>query len=181
MKQAVLTALEPLLLTRAGALARSLPSERREQVSRLARAASLREKLARDTREPEAIPAALCLGREALSLSVSALLASRGELEGAALGPAATWKALSALELAAQGEPMERLMTADDPCFADGLDADTQRALQLELEDLLAAVRARYEPRSTRQLTVARALRFTALVALLVTGVLALASLLVRP
>jgi hypothetical protein len=170
-----------LLLTRAGALARALPDERREQVSRLSHAARVRERLARDTREPEAIPAALCLGREALALSVSALLASRGELEAGALAPSAAWKAARELELPVPGELVERLMTTDDPAFADGLRAESLRELQVELEGLLAAVRARYEPRSSKQLALARALRLTALVALIVTGALAFVSVLVRP
>src|SRR5688572_20733087 len=61
MKEALLTALEPLLLTRAGALARALPGERRPRVQELSRAAGLRERLCRELREPETIPAALGL------------------------------------------------------------------------------------------------------------------------
>jgi len=179
MKEALLTALEPLLLQRAGTLARALPAERRERVRRLARAASVRENLAREAREPEAIPAALCLGREALALSTSALLASRGELEGDALSPAEAWSALERQGLAQR--ELEQLMTSTDPALADSLGLEAQQSLQAQLDQQLALLRSHYEPRSLRQLAVARGLRLVALLSLLCFAVLAFVAVTVRP
>lgn len=178
MKEALFTALEPLLLTRAGALARALTGEQRAEVERLAAATAARVRVARDLREPELVPAALCLGREALALSVSALLAARGRSRGKALPPAEAWAALR--ELAEQGElalpessSLGVLMTSDDPAHADALDPDARRRTQDELDTLLDAVRARYEPRTGRQLAVQRGLRVGALLLLLTLAALA--------
>ncbi|HEV8244876.1 MAG TPA: hypothetical protein VGP93_03875, partial [Polyangiaceae bacterium] len=132
---------------------------------RLSLAAQRREQLARDVREPESVPAALCLSREALALSVSALLAARGKLEGAALSPAKALDALGELNAAGElgtvaSEGLVKFLSSDDPAHSDELPPEARRALQDELEKLLAEVRNGYEPRSPRQVALLRGIRF---------------------
>ncbi len=165
MKQALLAALEPLLLLRARKLSRELPAERRPAVQRLWQAARSRQSLARDVREPESLPAALTLGREAFALSVSALLAARGKLEGPPLAAAAAFSA--SRELAQSGafalpasSELETLMTTSDPAYADGLGAEALRNLQRDLERLMNDVQAGFEARTPRRVALLRGVRF---------------------
>ncbi len=177
MKQAVLTSLEPWLLLRARQLATALPPERRAEVAALSSAAETRARLARDLREPELLPVALVLSREALALSISALLASRGELPGGALSAR---DAAESSELA----PSERLrafLESSDPSFADRLEVSARRELLLELEQELERVRSLYEPRPARRLALISALRVALGVAAIVLSLLAFIAVTTRP
>lgn len=177
MKPAALTSLEPWLLLRARRLAAALPVERRARVAELCRASELRQKLARGLREPEHLPAALLLAKEALALSASALVASRGELSERALSPARAAE-LPELEL---GHDVKAFLQSDDPFFADALGTERKRALLLELEAALARLRALYEPRSVERLAVVSMLRVALSVAAIVLSILAYLAVTVRP
>jgi hypothetical protein len=188
MKATWITALEPLLLLRAHTLAQELPAGRRAEVQRLAEAAAKRSTLAGEAREPGVLPAACCLAREALALSVSALLVARGKLElgdGALSAPAA-WAALQALarddKLALPSNPeLAALMTGEDPARVDALDSAEQRRLQSELEALLDAVRRSYEPRTARRVALLRYVQLAAAVLLLSATVLAFVIVFSKP
>ena len=177
MKQAVLTSLEPWLLLRARRLSRELPAERRPRVGELSNAAALRARLARELREPELTPVALVLSREALALSVSALLASRGELTGTALSA----RDSAAVTEVAASDSLRAFLESTDPAFADRLDVSARRELLLELEARESHVRSLYEPRPGRRLALISALRVTLSIAALVLSVLALFAVTARP
>jgi hypothetical protein len=145
----------------------------------------VRERLARELREPEALAGALCLGREALALSVSALLAARGELPDGSLGPTGALAALGRLE--AEGtavlpaDPdLEHLM-AHDPIWVDELPLGARRELVTKVDGWLCALRAQYEPRSTPALARTRALRVAAVLLLLAASLLLTVLVLGRP
>jgi hypothetical protein len=177
MKQAVLTSLEPWLLLRARQLASALPAERRNEVAELANAAERRARLGRDLREPELLPVALVLSREALALSVSALLASRGELLNGALSAGDA----VATAIVTPSESLRAFLESTDPAFADRLELEARRELLLELEEELERVRALYEPRPARRLALISMLRVALGVAAIVLSVLAFLAVTTRP
>jgi len=177
MKQAVLTSLEPWLLLRARRLSRELPTERRPRVTELSNAAELRARLARELREPELTPVALVLSREALALSVSALLASRGELPGEALSA----RDSATVPEVAAGDALRAFLESPDPHFADRLDVSARRELLLELEAALSRLHALYEPRPQRRLALISMLRVALSVAAIVLSILALFAVTARP
>jgi hypothetical protein len=169
MKQAVLTSLEPWLLLRARRLAAELPTERRARVAELSSAAELRDRFARALREPELTPVALVLARDALALSVSALLASRGELREHAL-PA---RDSAALPEVGASDRLRAFLESADPGFADRLEIAERRELLLELEAAESRLRSLYEPRPARRLALISMLRVALSVAAVVLSVLA--------
>jgi hypothetical protein len=177
MKQAVLTSLEPWLLLRARELGAALPAERRPRVAELSSAADRHARLARDLREPELLPAALLLSRDALALSVSALLASRGELSDGALSARDVG---SRPEVAASDE-LRAFLESADPSFGDQLPAPKRLDLLLELEATQARLRSLYEPRPPRQLALVSMLRIALSIAALVLSILAFLAVTVRP
>jgi hypothetical protein len=177
MKQAVLTSLEPWLLLRARRLSRELPAERRQRVAELSNAAALRARIARELREPELTPVALVLSREALALSVSALLAARGEQADEALSA----RDSGAVPEVAASEALRAFLESADPAFADRLEVPARRALLLELEAAHARLRCLYEPRPARSLALISALRVALSVAAVVLSILALFAVTARP